>query len=236
MYHCFFEQSGTFKNAFKKLGGVAKDYDILNEYGETDKVIDLYDEIEKAYLELSSIFDNIKPEDYIIAFFPCTEFEDQKNMMMLGNGHQQAEWSDYKKLNYNLYKHKELSRNYELITKLVLVCIKRNIKLIIENPKGTCHYLTRNWGIKAKVIDNDRRENGDYYKKPTQYWFVGCEPKFNLVFEMLDYVENRGAIVNINGKIDGKDRQTLRSEIHPQYAERFIKQYIADNEDGVWKV
>lgn len=43
--HCLFEQSGTFKNEFKKLGIEAFDYDILNEYGETDYQIDLYAEI-----------------------------------------------------------------------------------------------------------------------------------------------------------------------------------------------
>ena len=34
--HCFFEQSGTFRDAFKKLGIQAEDYDIQNEYGKTD--------------------------------------------------------------------------------------------------------------------------------------------------------------------------------------------------------
>lgn len=43
--HCLFEQSGTFKNEFKKLGYPAYDYDILNNYGETDHVIDLFAEI-----------------------------------------------------------------------------------------------------------------------------------------------------------------------------------------------
>lgn len=33
--HCFFEQSGTFKNEFIKLGIPAEDYDIQNNYGET---------------------------------------------------------------------------------------------------------------------------------------------------------------------------------------------------------
>lgn len=47
--HCFFEQSGTFKNEFKKLGFEAEDYDIQNEFGETDNVIDLFAEIEKCY-------------------------------------------------------------------------------------------------------------------------------------------------------------------------------------------
>jgi hypothetical protein len=44
--HCLFEQSGTFKNEFKKLGIAAIDYDICNDYGETDIVIDLFKEIE----------------------------------------------------------------------------------------------------------------------------------------------------------------------------------------------
>lgn len=44
--HCLFEQSGTFKNEFKKLGYEAFDYDILNDFKETDFVIDLYKEIE----------------------------------------------------------------------------------------------------------------------------------------------------------------------------------------------
>jgi hypothetical protein len=43
--HCLFEQSGTFKNEFKKLGYEAFDYDILNDYGQTDFQGDLYAEI-----------------------------------------------------------------------------------------------------------------------------------------------------------------------------------------------
>ena len=47
--HCFFEQSGTFKNEFIKLGYKAEDYDIQNQFGETDNVTDLFNEIEKCY-------------------------------------------------------------------------------------------------------------------------------------------------------------------------------------------
>lgn len=47
--HCFFEQSGTFKNEFIKLGIPAEDYDIQNNFDETDHVIDLFAEIETAY-------------------------------------------------------------------------------------------------------------------------------------------------------------------------------------------
>lgn len=43
--HCLFEQSGTFKNEFKKLGIEAEDYDILNDFGETDHIVDLFEQI-----------------------------------------------------------------------------------------------------------------------------------------------------------------------------------------------
>ncbi len=43
--HCLFEQSGTFKNEFKKLGYEAYDYDLLNDFGETDFQVDLFAEI-----------------------------------------------------------------------------------------------------------------------------------------------------------------------------------------------
>jgi hypothetical protein len=33
--YCLFEQSGTFKNEFIKLGIPAEDYDIQNNFGET---------------------------------------------------------------------------------------------------------------------------------------------------------------------------------------------------------
>ena len=51
--HCFFEQSGTFKNEFIKLGIPAEDYDIQNNFGQTDHVIDLFSEIDKAYDNLT---------------------------------------------------------------------------------------------------------------------------------------------------------------------------------------
>ena len=47
--HCLFEQSGTFKNEFIKLGIHAFDYDIQNNFDQTDFVIDLFGEIDTAY-------------------------------------------------------------------------------------------------------------------------------------------------------------------------------------------
>jgi len=184
-FHCMFEQSGTFKKEFKKLGYDAFDYDILNNFGETDFQIDIFKEIENAYDGGASIFDNIKQEDLILAFFPCVRFEVQIIMNFKGKAFGVKDWSLEKKMEYDLKLHEELHLLYCLISKLVIVVKKKNLKLVIENPYSTQHYLTRYWALEPSIIDKDRRDMGDAFEKPTQYWFINCEPKNNFIFESL---------------------------------------------------
>lgn len=219
-YHCFFEQSGTFKNEFKKLGYEAYDYDILNDFNETDYVIDLFKEIEKAYNNEKSIFDNIKKEDMILAFYPCIRFENQCYMMFQGTQAQLKNKSDKYKLEYNLKLHQELNDLYNLITKLVIVCIDKQLPLVIENPYSTEHYLTRYWSLKPKIIDKDRTIRGDNFVKPTQYWFINCEPKNNFIFEPM--------IVSEKKHIHLTSDKVERSMINKNYANRFIREFIID--------
>lgn len=219
-FHCFFEQSGTFKNEFKKLGFQSYDYDIQDEFGETDYKIDLFNEIKKAYRDKKSIFDNISNNDTIIAFFPCIRFEDQIQMAFRGKQFQMKNWNDIKKLEYDLKLHKELSNFYELITKMTIVCLKKNIPLIIENPYSTTHYLTKYWAIPSNIIDMDRRKRGDYFKKPTQYWFINCKPKQNMVLEAYSIIESK--------QIENTSSKTERSLISKDYANRFIREFIID--------
>lgn len=219
--HCLFEQSGTFKNEFKKLGIEAFDYDILDDYGQTDYQIDLYSEIERAFEGGGSIFDEFTQDDVIMAFFPCTRFEAQILLSFWGKQNQDKSMSDVEKLRRCLRLHKELHHNYQLITKLAVIILERGLKMVFENPAGEQHYLTRYWCLKPQIIDHDRRDNGDAYKKPTQYWFIGFEPKQNIILEPLDWVEPKTWA--------GKSARE-RSEIHPQYANRFIRQYILEEQ------
>ena len=55
MVHCLFEQSGTFKNEFRKLGIEAIDYDIQDEFHATDRMVDLFAEIRGGTTE-SQVF------------------------------------------------------------------------------------------------------------------------------------------------------------------------------------
>ena len=231
--HCFFEQSGTFKNAFRSLGIDAEDYDILDDFGQTDNVIDLFAQIEKAYDGKPSIFDDIGPDDLIMAFFPCVRFEDQILISFRGQANQQQGWTDEQKLLYDLKLIDELHRLYQLVSKLLLICIRGGYRLIVENPYSDQHFLKRYWCIKPSLIDKDRRLNGDYYRKPTQYWFVGCQPENNFLFEALPVNELGVAIEFVNMKntasTSAKNRTVARSMIHPDYADRFIRQFILDN-------
>ena len=80
--HCFFEQSGTFKREFIKLGIPAEDYDIQNNFGETDHTDDLFKAIEDAYDGKPSLWDNITQDDLIMAFFPCIYFCEKSQVAM----------------------------------------------------------------------------------------------------------------------------------------------------------
>lgn len=227
--HCLFEQSGTFKNEFKKLGYEAYDYDIQNEFGETDFVIDLFAEIKGGYEGKPSIFDNISKDDLILAFFPCTYFEDQALLGFRGDRSQMRNYTLEQKLKYSLQYHEELSNNYRAITQLSLLCIEKGLRLFIENPYSEQHYLTRYWSAKPKIIDKDRTLNGDRFRKPTQYYFINFEPKQNFIFEPIEYVETVQALQKMKGTSE-ISRKTARSMIHPQYANRFIRQYLIDEE------
>lgn len=220
MTHLLFEQSATFANEFRKLGYEAQCYDIQNEYGKTDNICDLFQAIELAYESKPSILDRIGGGEIVMAFFPCTQFETQKTLWFRGENYGQKDWSEQQNLEYAMQLHETLHEYYKLISKLVLIAIKRGWHLVIENPYSEDHYLKRYFPIKAKLIDKDRTRDGDYFKKPTQYWFVGFEPQCNLVLEPLEQVRKK-CIVSI-----GKGKE--RSEIHPQYARRFIKQYLIE--------
>lgn len=244
-FHCFFEQSGTFKNEFKKLGYDAYDYDILDDFGETDYKIDLFKEIETAYEGGESVFDSIKEEDQIIAFFPCIRFENQIMLSFRGQAYQMSDWDMKKKMEYDMKLMDELRHYYMLVNKMMIVCMNKGLKMIMENPYSEEHFLRRYWCLLPSVIDKDRRERGDYFKKPTQYWFLNRKPSNNLVLEAyadnsvddaIEFQQKENCLEWKDAwnrrrkkeyeKTGAKTVRVGRSMIHPDYANRFIREFI----------
>lgn len=174
--HCFFEQSGTFKNEFKKLGYQAFDYDIQNNFNETDFVCDLFKEIDNAFEGGASLFDKINSDDLIIAFYPCIYFCEKSQVAVFLSCINYRALNTEEKIKKILDRVKIREDFYSRLIKFCAICLRKNIRMIFENPYTQPHYLKSNFLKNPDVIDNNRMLRGDYYKKPTAYWFWNCEP------------------------------------------------------------
>ena len=221
--HCFFEQSGTFKNEFCKLGYAAEDYDIQNEFGQTDHVIDLFAEIDKSYQGGASVFDNITPSDLLIAFFPCIYFC-QNSMIAMTAYH-----INYRSLTFKDMADKILKRSedreyfYKLLIKLFSIVKMRGLRMIVENPWKQPHYLNNNFLFNPTIIDKNRMLRGDYYVKPTAYWFVNCEPTYGHSFQK---DKKQKTIMSAKSSSKAGVCSTERSLISSDYARNFICDFI----------
>lgn len=222
--HCFFEQSGTFKNEFIKLGIPAEDYDIQNNFGQTDHTDDLFKAIEDAYEGGASLFDNITKDDLIMAFFPCIYFE-AMSMMAFSWG-----CTNYRKLN-NVEKTEKIierAKNrtefYLLLLKFVKVVTEKGLRLIIENPWNEQHYLKQGNFVKnPDLVDKNRTLRGDYFVKPTAYWFFNCKPTYG---KSIQQDKERKTIQSSRGSKQAGLCSEERSMISPDYARNFICDFV----------
>lgn len=112
---------------------------------------------------------------------------------------------------------------YSRLIRFVGVCLKRGLRLIFENPWSMQTYLRANFLKNPSVIDENRRLRGDYFIKPTAYWFWNCDPTFGESYQTpkeLKYV--------YTAKKSGQAGlcSEERSMISPDYARNFICDFI----------
>ena len=217
--HCFFEQSGTFKNEFIKLGIPAEDYDIQNNFGETDHVIDLFTEIRGGYAGQPSVFDNITSDDLIMAFFPCIYFCAPSQMNFTWGCINYRNMSVKEKTDAIIERDRNRSEFYRLAIMMFAVAQDRGLRLIMENPWSENTYLKANFIIPPALIDQNRMMSGDYRVKPTAYWFVNCEPTNLQTFQ--HDKEKKLHMTSRGSSVAGLCSEE-RSMISPDYARNFI--------------
>lgn len=219
--HCFFEQSGIFRDEFRRMDIPAMDYDIANDFGTTDLIMDLFAQIDNADRGRKSTFDHIKPDDLIFAFFPCTYFCGHNEMFFCGTNYNYRQMSKPDVLDKIIERAQLRNDYYITLLKFCRVVESRGLRAIIENPYNAHHYWRFNFPYKPAVIDMNRRLKGDKYKKPTQYLFVNCTPAGKVSVQMdkpMEYVMDS----------EGIDR----SLISPDYAHNFICDHILGIESG----
>lgn len=219
--HCLFEQSGTFKNAFHDLGIHAADYDIRDDFGQTTVKCDLFLQIDRAYRHKHSLLDKILPSDLIVAFFPCIYFNEYNEMYFCGTSYNLRALSPAAKIRAIIDRSEKRQEYYRKVLQLIAICEERRLKLVIENPYNAHHYWRFNFPNYPKVIDMNRTLRGDYFKKPTQFIFVGFEPG------------NGHSLCKTLPMIFVEDcSQVLRSMISPEYAHNFICDFILNEPSG----
>lgn len=221
--HCFFEQSGTFKNEFIKLGIPAEDYDIQNNFDETDHVTDLFAEIENAYEGGVSVFDSITEDDLIIAFYPCIYFCATSQMAFYLTSTNYRCLDDKDKIKEILKRSNKRKEYYDRLIKFCAVCIDKKIRLIVENPWSEQTYLKANFIKTPDVVDMNRTLRGDYYKKPTAYFYFNCEPTYG---ESYQNDKEQKTIMKSKGAGKAGLCSEERSMISPDYARNFICDFI----------
>lgn len=227
--HCFFEQSGTFKREFIKLGIPAEDYDIQDNFGETDHKIDLFSEIENAYRGGQSVFDSITCDDLIMAFFPCIYFCAPSQMNFTWGCINYTKMSVKEKTDAILERDKNRAYFYGLAIKMFAVSKVRNVRLIMENPWSENTYLKANFILPPTFVDNNRMLRGDYRVKPTAYWFVNCTPTYG-VTEQFDKRKEKKTHMTSKPSTQAGLCSEERSMISPDYARNFICDFILGKE------
>ena len=236
--HCFFEQSGTFKNEFIKLGIPAEDYDIQNNFGETDHVVDLFDHIEREYDKTrqdktrqdKTIFDTIGPDDLIIAFFPCIYFSCLSSLWFGLDHHDYKRWDIKRKFDYMLNRSKKRTQFFEILYKFVFICLDKEFRMIMENSWSENHFLKFGYLKPPTFVDIDRTRRGDCYKKPTAYWFWNCEPTYGESFQQPK--EYKRIVEGKKHPIAGMCSEE-RSMISPDYARNFICDFILGKKQDI---
>ena len=161
--------------------------------------------------------------DLIMAFFPCIYFCENNELYFTGKHMNLSRLTTEEKIETILHRSRNRQFMYELCLKLFCVCDVRNIRLIVENPYSYAHYLVNNFPYKAVLIDRNRSLRGDFFNKPTQYWFLNCEPTHGFT-EQSDKDKKK-----INMCRKGKEAGICseeRSMISPDYARNFICDFI----------
>ena len=127
--YCLFEQSGTFKNVLKKNFGIENvfDFDLKNEFGQTDFQIDLFEQINQEFNNIiththtHTIFSNLTQNSLCLAFFPCIYFSCLKGTVFDLTSHNFRGMNKQQIATYVLEQLRQRTLYHEMIYKLYFI-------------------------------------------------------------------------------------------------------------------
>lgn len=123
------------------------------------------------------------------------------------------------------------TRFHELLYKLSYLSERLNFKMVIENPATKPSYLmdTQNF-LKPTFIDKNRMLRGDYFVKPTAYWFFNFKPTHGFTWQN----DKKQRIINDCRRAPKAGLcSEERSMISPDYARNFICDFIIGKKQNI---
>lgn len=103
------------------------------------------------------------------------------------------------------------------------VAKSRGLRMVIENPWSEQTFLKSNFIAQPSLVDKNRMMRGDYFVKPTAYWFVNCEPTSGMSYQN---DKERKAVFSARGSSTAGICSEERSMISPDYARNFICDFL----------
>ena len=216
--------------------------------------MDLFQAIEDAYDGKPSIFDDFTEDDLIMAFFPCIKFcsvmeqiqhedfydQSQKRKKNFGTPeYYQQKWSVLRNFSQERFLF------YDLALKLTAVVQIKGLRMIMENPWHPTNFTNHFWFARVSLIDKNRTLRGDYFRKPTGYWYTNCKPTFGESYqptpkEKVRTITAGSGAQKAQRKMKGTTQESRfighksqsglcdeeRSMISPDYARNFICDFI----------
>ena len=164
------------------------------------------------------------PDDFIMAFFPCIYFCDAKTLFFRCQHISMRKWDLKRMMDFNIEQSAEREAFFRRLMMMFAVVGERGLRLVMENPYNWSGmtYLENNF-MPPTIVDKNRMERGDYFIKPTGYWFVNCEPTHG-------YTRKKDKVQRTIMKMRDAPRKGLcseeRSMISRDYAHNFICDFI----------
>ena len=179
------------------------------------------------------MFDNITKDDLIVAFFPCIYFCATSQMAFFWSCTNYRKKSMKEKTDAILKRSKDREYFYSLAVKMLAVANMRGIRLVMENPWSMQTYLKANFVAPPSLVDMDRTKRGDYYTKPTAYWFINSEPTYGCTYQRAK--EHKTIMKSKKASRAGLCSEE-RSMISPDYARNFICDFIIGRKQDVGQI
>lgn len=154
-----------------------------------------------------------------MAFFPCIYFSALSQMAMYFTCINYRAMDTMAKGRAILERSANRERFFAYAVKMFTICLDRGLKLIMENPWSEQTFLKQNFVMPPSYVDMDRSKRGDYFKKPTAYWFLNCEPFHG--YTLQPRIDTK-AVIHAKSSPKAGICSKERSEISPEYAYNFI--------------